>query len=105
MYLTEEAVAPAADGLYIAGLLGVVVEGFSEFLYGGVQAVLKDDGGIGWPEVLLDLMARDDLTGALGEIGEQAQRLVLDRNAAAVSPKFRCRKVYLELVKSKPKLA
>src|SRR5579863_4403702 len=73
----DEAVSAAGEGFDIAGARSGIPESFADLVYGGVEAVIEIDEGIGGPEFLADFFAGDDVAWALEEQGQDLKGLVL----------------------------
>src|ERR1700730_2041249 len=72
-----EAISAPRKGLDIARTGGRIAQDLAQFINGGVQAVVEIHEGIGGPELLAQLFARDDISGALKQQGEYLERLLL----------------------------
>ena len=72
---SDEAVATLGEGLNIAGAFGGVAEGFADLVDGGAEGVVEVDDGVAAPEAELEVVAGDDLSGALEERGENFEGL------------------------------
>jgi hypothetical protein len=87
----DESVAFAADGLDVAGRLGVVIERLSDCPHGNLQHRLGDVGP--GPELGDELVAADHLAGSRGEVGQNGERTRLERNALVALAEHRPRRV------------
>ena len=92
----DEAVAAAGQGFDVAGSGGGVSEGLADFVDGGVEAVVEVDEGVGGPELLLQLFAGDDFSGALEQQGEDLERLALQAELDSALAQFACAEVEFE---------
>ncbi len=79
----DEAVAFAGEGLDEAGLVWGVTERLAEFVDGGVEALFEVDKSGAVPEVVLEFLAADDLTGAFKKEGQDLEWLALQADACA----------------------
>jgi hypothetical protein len=55
---------------------------------GGVQTVLEVYERIGWPELVSELISRDQFPGSLEQHGKNLDRLPLHLNLASIFAKF-----------------
>jgi hypothetical protein len=62
---SDEAIAAARDRLNKSRFLGVIPQSFPQTLHRSVNTVFELDHGTVGPEVLLDLLARDELAWLL----------------------------------------
>jgi hypothetical protein len=77
----NEAVPPAGQRLHIARLIGGVVQCRPQALDCRVQAVFEIDKCIRWPELFLQLLARDRFPRPLQQHLQDRERLALQTNA------------------------
>jgi len=70
------AVAPTRQGLNVSRLVGGIPKSYSQSLDCRVDAVFKLDNGVVWPEVLLNLLPRDDVAWPLQKHREDPKRLL-----------------------------
>ena len=92
----DEAVAALGEGFDVAGVVGGVSEGFADFINGGAERVVEVDDGVAAPEAELEVVAGDDLAGALEERGEDFEGLALQLNPKTSLPEFSAIEVHLK---------
>ena len=84
LHRRQKAIAALGECLDIVGRFGFVAEGGAQFAHSGIQPGVKVDEGFALPQMLVQLGPRDQISLALRESREHAQRLLLDRDADAV---------------------
>jgi hypothetical protein len=62
----DEAVAAARDGLYILGVFRRIAQGAPDLIHAEINPAIHPKVAIA-PQITLNLVSRDELTGALGE--------------------------------------
>ena len=85
---SDEAIALPGDGLDIERLVGRVAQGLAELHDRSIQAVIEVDEGVGWPEVLAQLLARDHLPGVFKQQEQNARRLFAQLDESAIAAQF-----------------
>lgn len=100
-----EAITAARKGLDVAWLLGIIAQGCPKPLDAEVQTLFEIDEGIATPQFLLDFIARDQITGATGEQGQDLEGLRWNRNRLAILAQFASLQVRLEGSKAKDSCA
>ncbi|HEY2468484.1 MAG TPA: hypothetical protein VGI45_11705 [Terracidiphilus sp.] len=78
-------------------ILGVVSQRLPQFLYSGIDTVLKVYEGIGWPKLLPDLFPRYHVAGPLDERGQNLEGSLLKLYLLTVAPHLTTSKVNFEL--------
>ena len=73
---SDEAVADAGDGFYVARRGCRVTQRVAEFLDGFVESVVKVDKDVGGPKALPEFVAGEYLAGAFQEHSQELQRLL-----------------------------
>jgi len=81
----DEAVAAAGEGFNEARVVGGVAEDLADAVDGGVDAVVEVDEGAVGPEGAGDLVAGEDLAGALEEQKEKLEGLGVELEAEALA--------------------
>jgi hypothetical protein len=81
----DEAISMPRDRFDEPRILRVIVESGAELFQDDVEASLEVDMRIGWPKILSQLLARNDLAGSLQKQNKHTKGLVLDFDAHAVA--------------------
>jgi hypothetical protein len=68
--------------------IGFVAECFPQFLYGGIEAVLEVDEGVGGPDPFLEFFAGDEFAGIFEQNSEDSDGLGLDLELKPVLIEF-----------------
>jgi hypothetical protein len=84
------------QGLDEPWILGVIPECFPQFFHSSINAVFKIYEGIGWPELLLDLLPRHHFAGPLDERGKNLEGSFLELYFLAPLPHFTASEVDLK---------
>src|SRR6185437_11365227 len=92
----DEAVAALGEGLNVAWAFGGVAEGLADLVDGGAERVVEIDDRVTTPEAELEVLAGDDLSGALEERGKNFKGLRLQLNPKTGLPEFAALEVHLE---------
>jgi hypothetical protein len=82
-YGANEAVTAARNGFDVTWLVCVVSEGGADLIDGEVDAAFEVDECVVSPNVLVDLFAGDNLSGALCQEQEHGKRLRLEPDQVA----------------------
>src|ERR1700675_3145816 len=70
LHRSQKSVSAPRQGFHVAWAGSRISQRLPQLVYGGVQAVVKIHEGVGWPQLLAKLLARDDLSGAVQKIKE-----------------------------------
>ncbi len=73
----QQAIAAASHCLDVFRGVGGISEGLTQFVDGGVDAVVELNHGVVGPKLSLDLFPADDLSGALDEHAQDLEGLFL----------------------------
>ena len=92
----DEAVSAAGEGFDVTGAGSGISQGFAHLVNGSVEAVVEVDEGVGGPELLLQLFARDDVSGMIEEQSEHLEGLALQAQLDATLAQFSRAEVELE---------
>src|SRR4051794_9270324 len=92
----DEAVSLAGYRLDVARTGSGIAQRFANLVNRRVQAVIKVHEGVGRPELLLQLFASHDLSGALEQQREDLKGLALEAHSYPTFAQFAGRKVDLE---------
>jgi hypothetical protein len=79
-YGSDEAIPLAPHGLNKGRTLGGVAESIPQFADRGIQSFIELDEGIGWPELLSQLVAGHQLSGVLQQDPEDLKWFFLNVN-------------------------
>ena len=93
---SDKAVSAAGDCLDKTRAGGGISEGLADLVDGGVQAVIEVDESVGGPELLLQLLAGDDLAGAVEQESQDLERLSLEAEPHAILAQFPGGEIELE---------
>jgi hypothetical protein len=85
---SDEAIAFSGYGFDVERLVGRIAQSFPELHNRSIQAVIEIDEGIGRPEMLAQLFARDHLPGVFEQQEQNTRRLFAQLNKGAVAPQF-----------------
>ena len=88
----KKAVPPARDGFDEARVVGGIIECRAQLLDGRVEAVVKFDECVGWPEPLADLLPRCQFTPTVQQHREDLEGLVLNFDPQPPLLRVRCSK-------------
>src|ERR1700740_2645158 len=92
----EKPVAAARQRLHIPRLLGGIAKGFSNFVDGGVQALVEVHEGVGGPQLLTKFLAGDDSAGVFEQQREHLEGLILQANLQPILSQLAGREVRLK---------
>ena len=90
----DEPVSPPGEGFNVTGAGGRVSKGLADFVDGRVEAVVEIDEGIGGPEFLLQVFARNDFASALEQQCQNLERLALQAEFHAALTQFTRGEIY-----------
>jgi hypothetical protein len=96
LHIAEETVAATRNSLDEAGIRCGVPEDFADFVDGRIQAVIKIDECVGWPQAAAQVFAGDYGSRTFKKCGEDRKRLVLKADAPSVLAEFACIEVGFE---------
>jgi hypothetical protein len=85
---SDKAITLFRDGFDVERLLGRATQGLAELHDSRIQAVIEVDEGIGRPEMLAQLLARDHLPGVLQQQEQNARRLFPQLDESAIAAQF-----------------
>jgi hypothetical protein len=85
---SDKPVATAGNGFDEPGIVGVVTEGLSQFRDCSAEALTKLNESIFRPEVLLDGLAADDLSGIFKKQKKKLKGLILQLDSMSVPEEF-----------------
>ena len=74
----DESVASARHGFDEAGLVRGILQRLAQAVDRFIQALIEIDKGVGWPQLLHQLVASNQLAGAIEQCGEDVKRLFLN---------------------------
>ena len=92
----QETIAPLGNGLYISRTFGIVAKRLSQLAHRDAEAAVKVDERIFRPDTASQLLAGNDLSGALQKHDQKPKRLLLQLYAPAVLQQFAGGGVYLK---------
>ena len=84
----DEAIALLRDGFDVERLVGRITQGLAELHDRSIQTVVEIDEGVGRPEMLAQLLARDHLPGVLQQQEQNARRLFAQLDDRAIAAQF-----------------
>ena len=73
----QKPIASAIERLNESGIARIIRQGLPQFFHRAVQADVKNDEGVFGPEAFLQLLARDDFTGAFQQHRQNLEGLIL----------------------------
>jgi hypothetical protein len=76
LHRRQETISTPVQGFDKSGIVGLVAKDLAEFLYRAVQPQIEIYKGVSRPQSLLDLLASNNLAGALEQQGKNLERLV-----------------------------
>src|SRR5258707_8600476 len=92
----DKAITLLRDGFDVKRLVGRVAQGRAELHDSRIHAVVEIDEGVGWPEMLAQLLARDHLPRALEQQEQNARRLFAQLDDGAIAAQFSTQGVQFE---------
>jgi uncharacterized protein (DUF1786 family) len=100
LHWSDKAISAAGQGFDVARTRSRVAQSLAQLIDGGVQAVVEIDEGIGGPELLAHLLARNHIAGTLEKQGQHLQRLILKAKLGAVFAQLARGEIKLEEAKA-----
>jgi hypothetical protein len=98
--MSDEAVAATRQSLNQAGIVRRISQCFAHAVHGGVESVLEVAKRLGRPELLLQLFASDEFSGAKQQRFENLKRLPGQTDSDALFAEFPSTQVDLEDAKA-----
>ena len=92
----DKSIPAARQGLDVARTGCGIAKGLAQLVYGGVQAVVEIDEGVGGPELLLQLLAGDHVAGALQQQRQHLEGLPLQAQLDSALAQFACAEIKLK---------
>jgi hypothetical protein len=99
-YRSDEPVAAPRHRLYVSRFVRRFPERLPQLLDGGVDAVVKLDDGVVWPELLSDFFAQNDFARIFQKHEQDLEGLLVKPDLQAMLAEFRGSNVHLDRPKA-----